>query len=294
VPCVDGGPPAGKGTEMVVARSSPSWLAARGVRAGRIALLGAIALAAACGTAEARSTPRAVAIWRPAPHTTWQWQLTSPVDRSVAAQMYDIDLFDNSARVVSSLHARGRRVVCYLSAGSFEEWRPDAGSFPAAVIGAPLSGWPGERWLDIRQLRILAPIMRRRLDRCRRKGFDGVEADNVDGYTNRSGFPLSAADQLRFNRFLAHAAHARGLSIGLKNDLDQVGPLEPAFDWALNEECFRYRECGRLAPFVRAGKAVFNVEYTLATAAFCGPARRLGFNSMRKRTSLGAWRAPCP
>ena len=120
-----------------------------------------------------------------------------------------------------------------------------------------------------------------------------AEADNVDAYANDSGFPLRAADQLRFNRFLARAAHARGLSIGLKNDLDQVKALEPAFDWALNEQCFQYEECDRLRPFTAAGKAVFVAEYELAPSAFCAQARAAGLMAMRKRLDLDAVREPC-
>jgi hypothetical protein len=251
------------------------------------------AVAGALGAAGPAALAAAPHVWRPAPNTTWQWQLSSTVDTSVPAQMYDIDLFDNSAGVVSSLHARGTRVVCYISAGSYERGRPDSGRFPRAALGRPLEGWPGERWLDIRRLDLLGPIMKRRLDLCAKKGFDGVEADNVDGYSNRSGFALTAAHQLRYNRFLARAAHARGLSIGLKNDLDQVRALEPQFDWALNEQCFQYSECERLTPFVRAGKAVFNVEYELETGAFCPAAAQLGLMSMRKRLDLDAWREPC-
>jgi len=231
--------------------------------------------------------------WRPAPDTTWQWQLTGRVDLSVDAAMYDIDLFDNSADVVRGLHDRGRRAVCYISAGTFERWRPDAAAFPASVLGKPLEDWPGERWLDIRRRAILAPILERRLDLCAAKGFDGVEADNVDGYSNGSGFRLTAADQLAFNRFLARAAHARGLSIGLKNDLEQVPRLEPSFDWALDEQCFQYHECDRLAPFVRARKAVFVAEYELSTASFCPAARAAGLMAMRKRLDLDSWRETC-
>jgi hypothetical protein len=259
------------------------------------AAIGAAVLVAVAGIAAESAGPTHAAkrIWRPAPHTTWQWQLSGRLDLSVRAQMFDIDLFDTPASVVRRLHARGRRVVCYLSAGSFEDGRPDASSFPQAVLGRPLEGYPDERWLDIRRLDVLGPIMERRLDLCRSKGFDGVEADNVDGYTNSTDFPLTGADQLAYNRFLASAAHARGLSIGLKNDLDQVRALEPSFDWALNEQCFQYDECDRLLPFVRAHKAVFTVEYELPTSAFCARARRLGFMSMRKRLDLDAWRRPC-
>src|SRR6266576_2472902 len=98
-------------------------------------------------------------VWQPALNTIWQWQLTTPVDQTVNAQMYDIDMFDNDVSVVASLHAQGRKVICYISAGTFENWRPDAASFPAVVKGNAVSGWPGETWLDIRRLDILGPIM---------------------------------------------------------------------------------------------------------------------------------------
>lgn len=238
------------------------------------------------------ATNGSVAVWRPPPGTTWQWQLTGAIDTSVDAEMYDVDLFEAPDSVVVRLHGQGRVVICYLSAGAWEEFRPDAGDFPESVLGNP-NGWEGERWLDIRRLDVLGPIMEARLDLCREKGFDGVEADNVDGYANDTGFPLSAGDQLAFNRFLAEAAHARGLSIGLKNDLDQVEELEPWFDWALNEECARYDECERLLPFIEAGKAVFHVEYDLETLEFCPLTTGLGFSSMRKHADLDAWREYC-
>jgi hypothetical protein len=231
--------------------------------------------------------------WIPALGITWQWQLSGTVDQSVDAQMYDIDLFDTAASLVASLHASGRHVVCYVDAGTYEPGRPDAGSFPAAVIGSDVAGWPGEKWLDVRRLDALGPIIERRLDLCRQKGFDGVEPDNVDGYANASGFPLSAADQLRYNRFVAAAAHARGLSVGLKNDLEQAPALQPDFDWALNEQCYQYGECGLLQPFAQAGKAVFIAEYDLDPSAFCAQAKAAGYTAMRKTLALDAWRQSC-
>ena len=56
--------------------------------------------------------------------------------------MYDIDLFDNDASVVAALHAQGRKVVCYISVGTWEDWRPDAGDFSAPVMGKGYEGWP--------------------------------------------------------------------------------------------------------------------------------------------------------
>jgi hypothetical protein len=230
-------------------------------------------------------------LWTPAPTATWQWQLSGPLDLSVPADVYDLDLFDTPASVVADLHARGARAVCYFSAGTRERGRPDP--YPASVAGKALEDWPDERWLDVRALDVLGPVLGRRLELCARKGFDGAEADNVDAYANDSGFPLRAADQLRFNRWLARAAHARGLTIALKNDLDQVRALERDFDWALVEQCFQYDECERLRPFAAAGKAVWEVEYELAPDAFCAAAREQGFMAMVKRLELDAQRVPC-
>jgi hypothetical protein len=230
--------------------------------------------------------------WIPPQVTEWQWQLSGTLDTSLNVSLFDIDLFDNDASVVNSLHASGRHVFCYLDAGTWENWRPDAGTFPSSVLGSS-NGWPGERWLDIRNLAALGPIMQSRLDLCKARGFDGVEFDNVDGYSNTTGFPLSAQDQLTYNTWLAAQAHARSLSAGLKNDVDQVQVLQPHFDWMLDEQCFQYSECSTLLPFVQAGKAVFEVEYSLSTNQFCTQANALNFNSMKKNKSLDAARTAC-
>ncbi len=231
--------------------------------------------------------------WVPPLNTSWQWQLTGTIDQSCDVDMYDIDMFNNDIRVVASLHTEGRKVIGYVSAGSWEKWRSDADEFPEEVLGKPLEGWPGERWLDIRRIDILGPIMTARMDMCKEKGFDGIEPDNIDGYVNDTGFPLTYQDQINYNIFLANEAHARGLSVGLKNDLDQVEDLLPYFDWALNEQCFQYEECSALMPFINAGKAVFQVEYYLKLRSFCPLANRLNFNSIKKHLRLDAWRRSC-
>lgn len=233
-------------------------------------------------------------IWQPKLNTSWQWQLTNlPVDQSLDVDMYDIDLFDNDGATVASLHADGRRVICYMNVGGWESWRLDADRFAAELIGANLDDWEGERWLDIRRIDLLGPIMEARMDMCRAKGFDGIEPDNVDGFLNDTGFPLTYENQLRYNIWLAQRAHERGLSIGLKNDMEQIPDLLPYFDWALNEQCFEYDECETLSPFIDVGKAVFNVEYMLEPDDFCDRANGLGFSSMRKNLDLDAWRNSC-
>lgn len=230
--------------------------------------------------------------WQPRPGTTWQWQLDGRVDTSIDVPVYDIDGFENSAATVDRLHADGRKVICYINAGAWEDWRPDADAFPTSVRGES-NGWEGERWLDIRKLDTLLPLMAKRMDMCRDKGFDAVEPDLMDGYRNRTGFPLTAAHQLAYNRGLSKLAHERGLAVGLKNDLDQIPELVDDFEFAVNEECAEFGECAKLTPFIKAKKAVFHVEYTLPPAKFCSTTKALGLSSMRKRLELDPWRHPC-
>ncbi|MEU0967703.1 endo alpha-1,4 polygalactosaminidase [Streptomyces sp. NPDC005917] len=260
---------------------------ARPVKPRTALLLVPLALLAGCTQA-----PADAGRWQPKPGVTWQWQLSGRVDTSVRASVYDIDGFDQSKATVGTLHGKGRKVICYVSTGAFEDWRPDAKKFPEPVLGRG-NGWEGERWLDIRRTDVLEPLMAARFDMCRDKGFDAVEPDNMDGYKNRTGFPLKAADQLRYNRLIARLAHDRGMSVGLKNDLDQIPRLVGDFDFAVNEQCAQYGECGDLKPFIEADKAVFHVEYELPTSEFCARSRKLKLSSLEKKYELGVWRRTC-
>ncbi len=165
------------------------------------------------------------------------------------------------------------------------------------MLGNDYDGWPGERWLDIRRIDLLAPILRARLDLCRSKGFDGVDPDNINGYLNPTGFPLTAQDQLNFNIWLANEAHARGLSIGLKNDSEQLASLLAYFDWGLTEDCYDQGWCSDLSPFIAAGKPVFAVEYTdtgINFNLFCQQASSLGLTGILKNRELDAYHTDLP
>jgi hypothetical protein len=237
------------------------------------------------------------AVWKPKPNLSWQLQFaTAPVDLSVEADVYKIDLFDNDAEAVAALKKKGKKVVCYVNAGAWEDWRPDAKRFPAAAMGRAYDGWPGERWLDIRRVDLLAPVMLARLDLCRDKGFDGVMLDNVNSYTNRTGFALTGADQLRFNVWLANEARTRGLAVGMNNNPEQARQLLPYFDWVLAESCFSQGWCRTLRPFIEQGKAVVVIEYTeneAKLASMCRQAAALKFSLLMKKRELDAFRQDC-
>lgn len=224
-------------------------------------------------------------VWQPAPRTSWQWQIVgsipSPVER---VQMYDIDLQDavpsarvirvrgfgpvrwprgDNATAIADLHTVGMTVVCYLDTGAWERYRPDADLFPRRVLGTN-TGWVGERWLDIRprSTRSFARIMWARLRLAKQIGCDGVEPDQNNPWGNRPGFPITRAQEKTWYLRVARRAHRLGLSVGMKNGVEVIdADTVAAFDWALNEDCFFYHECGRMQPFIDAGKAVFQAEY---------------------------------
>jgi len=258
-------------------------------RAATLVTTVCLALALSLGAGEASAS----GWWKPPAHLTWYWQLTGAVDNEVPVAAYDIDGFENTAAEVALLHEQGKHVICYIDAGTAENFRPDYKEFPKAVLGRS-NGWPGERWLDIRQLSVLEPIMTARFQMCREKGCDAVEPDNIEGYANKSGFPLTAAEQLTYNEWIAEEVHSLGMAVLQKNDGEQTPQLAPYFDGALTEQCNQYRECADFAPYLAAGEPVLNAEYKLKTAKFCAADEAAGIIGARFNLALNGKRfEPC-
>jgi len=235
--------------------------------------------------------------WHPTVGLTWQWQIgDNDIDTSIEADVYDIDLYVDQS-IIDELHAKGRKVICYMSVGSYEDWRPDIDQFPPEVLGNDYDGWKGEKWLDIRRIDLLAPIMLARLDLCQAKGFDAVEPDNMEIYTNNTGFPLTYDDQLKYALWLTDEAHKRGLAIGVKNAPDQVKDLVEPFDFAITEDAFFYEWAEDMKLFISAGKPVFAAEYTDLPGdfnLFCQKSKQLNFSTILKNRELDAWVKYCP
>ena len=228
--------------------------------------------------------------WVPSPSDRFQIilsQLPTAAQLRGNFSVIETDGFDIPAKTVAAVHALGKKAVCYIDVGTWENWRPDAKKFPASVLGRPDAGWPGERWLDIRRLSILLPIMKARFARCVAKGFDAVDPDNVNGVENATGFPLTSAQQLAYDRAIAALAHADGLSVALKSYPDEAKALVGSFDFVVDEQCVQYHECAKFTPFITAKKAVFDIEYT-TSLSFC-PKLPGGVSGLTKRLSLDAW-----
>lgn len=120
-----------------------------------------------------------------------------------------------------------------------------------------------------------------------------VDPDNLNGYTNATGFPLTAADRLRFNRLLAlGGALARPVDRP-QNRGDQAAALEPDFNAAVVEQCVECSECPMSNPFVAGGKPVIDVEYSRSPSVLCSVVARLPFANIGENLTLDAYRTHC-
>jgi hypothetical protein len=253
-----------------------------------------LAVVAAGAIASATAGAAGAGWWTPPQRLTWFWQLQGKIDNAHAVAAYDIDGFETEASEVAALHAEGKHVICYIDVGTAENFRPDYSSFPKSVLGRS-NGWPGEKWLDIRQLSVIEPIMQARFRMCREKGFDAVEPDNIEAFSNKSGFEITPQQQLTYNEWVAEAVHSLGMAVLQKNDGEQTAQLESYFDGALSEQCNQYKECADFEPYLTAGKPVLNAEYSKKTAKFCPADEAAGIIGVRFAKSLNGKRfEPCP
>lgn len=200
--------------------------------------------------------PRRIAAVQP--NMLLHYQISSAVDTQAQADVFVSDLFETTARQVSQLHDAGRLAIAYVSVGSLENWRPDRTEVPSSVVGMPLEGYTRESWLDHRRDEVRT-LMRARFKLASDKGFDGVFASTLGAYRKPSGFVLTQEDELRYATFLAEAAHAHNLDIGLSGDFE-LSELVEHYDWAITFACVGRSTCGQLAPFVAANLAVFDLE----------------------------------
>jgi hypothetical protein len=238
--------------------------------------------------------------WKPTIGMEWQWQLSCDTAQTctnleVDVPFYVIDAVGNPASTVAAIHKRGEHAYCYVDIGSWEDTRSDASKFPSSVLGNRYVGWPHERWLDIRQLGILAPIMIARMKECVQKGFDGVEFDNVEDFDNPTGIPITQDESAYYTAWMANQAHEMGLSASWENAPTIVAVLEPYMEALIFESCHNHNFCQKSAPMVDAGKWVGGVEYKAAfkDMSFCPPYAQDRMVGAFRERALKSYRVPC-
>lgn len=225
----------------------------------------------------------------------WDWQLTEPFDLSVNVRVLALDADSFSADQIADLRSRGIKPVCYVSIGTWEEWRPDAGAFPQAALGSPLGDWPGERYIDVRHPDVM-PLMAKRFEKCKSLGYLAVEADSLGAYNNDTGLSYGRDDMLKYALQLHDIAAGLSLQMAQKNAPELVDDLVGAFDFAMVESCFRYEECDAFQPYLDAGKDVLVAEYVeagLDWEKICETAQAAGYKLILKEREITAGGKSC-
>ncbi len=252
----------------------------------------------------------------------WQWELSHPLRLSNAQDMgtddklpdgspapppviYDIDGIINPASTVTALHAQGKHVVCYVEVGAAGNYYSAAQEGlsttyfdqlqSAGLFGKKVPGYP-EYYLNIQSSTTVAIIESMIAQQCAAKGFDAVETDIDEEYTDNSGFPLTKAIEEGYMTTIADDIHALGMAWWIKNP-DDTGDsystdMYPLADAVLTEQCNQYSSCGLLSAYV-GHKAVFNAEYQGRRSKFCPADEALGFNGVKFPVSLNGARKPC-
>jgi hypothetical protein len=228
--------------------------------------------------------------WAPRPGLRWQIQLQGAFDPDAAANVYDLDPYATSQQTVGSLNAHGRQTICHLDVGVTDPDLPDAARLDGPAAGADAGD--GRRWLDIRRWDLIAPVLTDRMTLCRDKGFEAVDADEAFGADAPTGFDLTMADQLTYDKRVAALARRLGLGVTVRATPALAASVEPFTDFTVVGGCFHDADCVNYFVYIQAGKAVFDVE-TDAADGFCALARAYGFSAIRKRDSLDAFVQPC-
>jgi hypothetical protein len=120
--------------------------------------------------------------WQPQIGQTYQIILHGVLDISQSivpnVDIFDIDLFYHPVETIQALHSQGKKVICYFSAGTAEDWRPDYSNFTASDKGSCLPEWSGESWLNIRSDNVWN-VMQNRIQLAAQKGCDAIDPDNM-------------------------------------------------------------------------------------------------------------------
>ena len=236
-----------------------------------------------------------------APDISWNWQLQGDVDTSFDVDVFVLDMFQMfEGNVIETLHAQNKHVICYFSAGTFEPWCPDAGLFEEAMFGNEHFAYDNERWLDITSERT-RKIMVNRMDMAQALGCDGVDLDNVDGFTADTGLGITLEQELEYLKVLANEAHKRNLTVVMNNAIEAIPEVVDYFDLAINELCYSLDECETYTAMIAAGKPVFHVEYeqsfvndSMARAEMCAQSATQNIRTLVVPRLLdGSYRLSC-
>ncbi|OUM62831.1 glycoside hydrolase family 114 protein, partial [Piromyces sp. E2] len=209
----------------------------------------------------------AEALWKPTVGSTWNYVLGHKINLATEkAEVLEIDV-NKSASLIQEYHNVGKKVICYFSGGTIEDFRDDKKDYEAVpgLVRNTYEAWDDEKWLDFR-IEGIKPLIIKRMKLAVSKNCDGIEVDNVDAYQMKEvkswTDPITREQTVVFLKWLGSTAHSLGISIGLKNVNGLIDEVGQYFDFAINEDCHHYNdECRKYKNFLASGKPVFAVAY---------------------------------
>ena len=238
-----------------------------------LALLATVAGAAGSAIA---ATPGAA--WEPPPaNAGFDYQIGGDYPLPAGVSVVSRDWFSGEAAADPAYS------ICYVNAFQTQADEPgtdrpdEQDNWPRSLILTKLGDdpkWGGEYLVDISspgKRRRAAAWVAQMIDGCAAGGYEAVEFDNLDSWTRFDGTPLGKKvpfgekDAVEYAHLLSRKSHSLDLAVGQKNtvELNAAQRRRGGFDFAIAEECAKYRECDR---YIRAyGDAVISVEYTERT-----------------------------
>ena len=170
--------------------------------------------------------------------------------------------------------------ICYVNAFQTQANEPDVNrpdekdNWPPHLVLTALGddpNWDGEYLIDLstaEKRTEAADWVKPMTQACAEKGFQAVEFDNLDSWTRFQDSPVAAqppfgrAEAVAYAALLVADAHALGLAAAQKNTAElsvAEARTQIGFDFAIAEECGRWKECGRYR--ANYGNLVYVIEY---------------------------------
>ncbi|KAM7184983.1 Glycoside hydrolase superfamily [Rhypophila sp. PSN 637] len=236
------------------------------------------------------ATGAAAQVVKPAnfvPGVKWQIDIMASLDITKTltptdALVWDLDLYhlQRHPDIITFLRSKipNVNIICYFNAGLAQpsdcDWdtvwqKPEYKSLLGNSYDPPFSE---EKWINIRNTTAI-DLLKNRVTTAANLGCDGVDPDNIDGYSADTGFNLNQQDYINLMTTLATTAHGlktkRGntLLIGQKNAPELVKSLNSVLDFAVLEDCKNLRNeadrafCADFQPYISQNKPVFSIEY---------------------------------
>ncbi|ORX57831.1 hypothetical protein BCR36DRAFT_409294 [Piromyces finnis] len=214
----------------------------------------------------------AKAYWKPNQSQTYNIMLYEghPDFHSEKADIVEIDIIHEDH--LKEFHKLGKKVICYFSGGTAEDFRDDYKEYfkHEGLVKNKYPEWDGERFVDVRK-DSLKPIIKARMQKAINMGCDAIDVDNLDLYQarpvkNEWSNPLTKEEAITFATWVGNTAHSMGIAVGLKNCFDIVDNVGKYFDFGISEDCARKSECQYYKNFIKTGKPVFAINYSLSYA----------------------------